>query len=135
MFQSQSSAFVFRVLDNRCIFHELEQYSCLRISYNSTNSCPEQDTPVSVQNDSYSSSLTITNMVLRGSTTTCLSCSLSRLHSFQTINTSKGKFQHQNLPVFNRHTWELSKNQFEIEISQTLQFLSPNQANMNSESL
>ena len=65
-------------LCDRRIFHELEQYSCLCISYNNTNSfCPEQDTPISVQNESYSSSLTITNMVLRGSTTICLGSSSS----------------------------------------------------------
>ena len=39
--------------------------------------CPEQDTPISVQNGTYSTSLAATNMVLRGSATTCLSSSLS----------------------------------------------------------
>ena len=114
-------------LCDRCIFHDFEQYSCLCIFYNNINSCPEQDPSISVQNDFYSSSLTVTNMVL-GGFYNYLSQLQFILHSFQTINTSKGKCQHQNLPVFNSHTWELSRNQLEIEISQTLQFLSPNQS-------
>ena len=46
--------------------------------------------PVSVQNSSYSPSLAVTNMDLRGSTTTCLSSSSSSTLS-KTINTSKRK--------------------------------------------
>ena len=63
----------------------------LRISSNNSDSfCPEQDTPVSVQNSSYSPSLAATNVVLRGSTTTCLSSSWSSTLS-KTINMSKRK--------------------------------------------
>ena len=80
--------------------------------------------PVSVQNSSYSPSLAATNMVLRGSTTTCLSSSLSSTFS-KTINTKK-KFQQQNLPALNFHAWELSSNQLE-NFHKTLQILSPNQ--------
>ena len=65
-------------LGDRSIFHELEQYACLCISsYNTIYLCPEQDSSVSVQNSSYSTSLATTNMVIRGSTTTCLSSSSS----------------------------------------------------------
>ena len=83
MFQSQFSTLCVpssgqSSLCDRRIFHKLEQYSCVCISYNNTNSFyPEQDMPVLVQNDSYSSSLTVTDMVLRGSTTTCFSSSSS----------------------------------------------------------
>ena len=47
--------------------------------------------------------------VLRGTTTACLSSSSSSTFS-KTINTSKGKFQHQNLPALNLHAWELLSN-------------------------
>ena len=63
---------------NRRIFHELELSSCLRLSPNNTDYiCPEQDTPISVQNSSDSPSLATTSLVLRGPTTTCLSYSSS----------------------------------------------------------
>ena len=65
-------------LRNRCFFHELESYSCLILSPNNTDSfCPEQDSPISVQNSSDSPSLATTSLVLRGPTTTCLSSSSS----------------------------------------------------------
>ena len=64
-------------LRDRHIFHELE-LSCLRLSSNNAEYfCPEQDTPVSVQNSSESPSLSTTSLVLRGPTTTCLSSSSS----------------------------------------------------------
>ena len=96
MFQSQTSTLCVpssgqSSLCDRRIFHELEPSSCLCISSNNTDSfCPEQDMPISVQNNSYSPSLAATNMVLRGSTTTCLSSSSSSTLS-KTINTSKRK--------------------------------------------
>ena len=78
-------------LCNRCILHELEQSSCLCISSNNADfSCPEQDMSVSVQNSSYNPSLASASMVLRGTTTACLSSSLSSTLS-KTINTSKRK--------------------------------------------
>ena len=78
-------------LCDRCILHELEQPSCLRISSNNIDSfCPEQDSSISVQNSSYSSSLAPTSMVLRGTTATSFSSSLSSTLS-KTTNTSKRK--------------------------------------------
>ena len=118
MFQSQTSTQTSTLcvpssgqssLYDRRIFHELEQYSCLCISF-----CPEKDRPVSVQNGSNSTSLAATNMVLRGSTTICLSSSSSFTLSKESCN--------MEIPVLNRHIWELSSNQLEIKISQTLQF-------------
>ena len=98
---------VFPVLDNQVFAIDAfftNWNSCLCISYENTNSfCPEQDTPISVQNEFYSSSLTVTNIVLRGSITTCLSSSSSS--TFSRILTQA------NLPVLNRHAWELSRNQ------------------------
>ena len=95
-FQSQTSTLCFPSsgqsgLHDRCILHELEQSSCLCISSNNTDSsCPEQDTPISVQNSSYSPSLTATSMDLRGTTTAYISSSLSSSLS-RSINTSKRK--------------------------------------------
>ena len=95
-FQSQTSTLCVpssgqSSLCDRCIFHELEPSSFLCISSNNNDSfCPEQDMPISVQNSSYSPSLAATNMVLRGSTITCLSSSSSFILS-KTINTSKRK--------------------------------------------
>ena len=63
--------------------------SCLCISSNNS-SCPEQDTSISVQNSSYSTSLAATNMVLRGTTTACISSSSSSSLS-KTINKCKMK--------------------------------------------
>ena len=78
-------------LRDRCIFHELELSSCLRLSSNYADSfCPEQDTPISVQISSDNPSLTTTSLVLRSPTTTCLSSSLSSSLS-KPINTSKRK--------------------------------------------
>ena len=49
-----------------------------RLSPNNTDSfCPEQDSPISVQNSSDSPSLATTRLILRGPTTTCLSSSSS----------------------------------------------------------
>ena len=63
---------------DRCIFHELELPSCLHLSPNNADSfCPEEDTPLSVQNSSDSPPLATTSLVLRGPTTTCLSSSSS----------------------------------------------------------
>ena len=95
-FQSQTSTLCVpssgqSSLCDRRIFHELEQSSCLCISSNNIDSfCPEQDTPISMQNSSYSPYLASTNMVLRGSTTTCFS-SISSSTLSKTINTSKRK--------------------------------------------
>ena len=94
-------------------------------SNNSDSFCHEQDTPV--QNNSYSPSLAATNMVLRGSTTTCLSSSSSSALS-KTINTSKRKVSNMETSVLNLHAWELSSSQLEIEnFRKMLQILSPNQ--------
>ena len=95
-FQSQTSTLCIHSsgqssLHNRHIFHELERSSCLCFSSNNADFfCPEQDTPISMQNSSYSPSLAATSMVLRGSTTTCLSSSSSSSLS-KSINTSKRK--------------------------------------------
>ena len=44
------------------------------------------------------------------------------------LTQAKGKFKHQNLPVLNLHTWELSSSQLEIKnFQKTLQILSSNQ--------
>ena len=76
---------------NRRIFHELEQSSCLCFSSNNADFfCPEQDLPISVLNSSDRPSLAATSMVLRGSTTTCLSSSSSSSLS-KSINTNKRK--------------------------------------------
>ena len=50
-----------------------------------------------------------------------------RLPLFPNLLTqAKGRFQHQNLPVLNLHTWELSSNQLEKKnFRRTLQILSP----------
>ena len=103
MFQSQPSTLCVpssgqSSLCDKLIFLELEQSSCLCISSNNTDSfCPEQDTPISVQNSSYSPSLAATNMVLRGSTCTCLSSSSSFTLS-KSINTSKRKVSTSKSP-------------------------------------
>ena len=81
---------------NRCILHELGQSSCLCISSNNTDSsCPKHDTSISVQNSSYSPSLATTSMVLRGTTTACISSSSSSFLS-KSINTSKRKVSTSN---------------------------------------
>ena len=67
-----------------------------------TNSfCPEQDMPISVQNGSCSTSLAASNMVLRGSTTTCLSSSSSSflsklLTQSRKVSTSKSPSTQQS---------------------------------------
>ena len=44
------------------------------------------------------------------------------------LTQSKGRFVHQNLPILDLHTWELSNNQSEIRnFHKTLQILSPDQ--------
>ena len=44
------------------------------------------------------------------------------------LTQSKGRFIHQNLPILDLHTWELSNNQSEIRnFHKTLQILSPDQ--------
>ena len=69
----------------------MELSSCLRLSSNNADSfCPEQDTPISVQNSSESPSLATRSFVLRGPTTTCLSSSSSSSCS-KPINSSKRK--------------------------------------------
>ena len=76
---------------DRRIFYELGLSSCLRLFPNNADSfCPEQDTPISVQNSSDRPSLATTSKVLRGPTTTCLSSSSSSSCS-KSINSSKGK--------------------------------------------
>ena len=86
-------------LHDRCIFYELESSLCLRISSNNIDSfCPGQDTSISVQNSSYSSSLASTNMVLRGTTTTSFSSSSSSALS-KTTDTSKRKVSISKSPT------------------------------------
>ena len=76
---------------DRRILHELELSPCLRISSNNNDSfCPGQDSTISVQNSSYSTSLAATNMVLRGATSTSVSSSSSSSFS-KSVNTSKRK--------------------------------------------
>ena len=114
-------------LHDKHIFHELEQYSCLRISSNNTNSfCPEQDSPISVQNNSYSTSLAATNMALRGSTTTCLSSSLSS--TLSKLLTSKRKVSTLISPSTQpSHLGVIKQSVRDRKFLQTLQNLSPNQ--------
>ena len=70
---------------------QLELSPCLRISSNNNDSfCPEQDTTISVQNSSNSTSSAATNMVLRGATSTGFSSSSSSSFS-KSVNTSKRK--------------------------------------------
>ena len=94
-FQSQTSTLCISSsgqssLCDRCILHEQEQSSCLRISSNNVVfSYPEQDTSVSMQNSSYSPCLATTSPVLRD-TTACLNSSSSSTFP-KTINTSKRK--------------------------------------------
>ena len=121
-FQSQTSTLSIpssgqSSLSDRRILYELEQSSCLCISSNNTDfSCLEQDTSVSVQNSSYSPSLAATSMVLRGTTTACISSSSSSIFFSKLLTQTKGKFQQQILPTLNLHAWELSSNQLEIKI-------------------
>ena len=62
----------------RRILYELESSSCLRNSSSNIDSfCPGQDMSISVQNSSCSFSLAPTTIVLRGTTTTSFSSSLS----------------------------------------------------------
>ena len=136
-FQSQTSTLCVTSsgqssLCDRRIFHELEPSSCLCISSNNNYSfCPEQDTPISVQNSSYSPSLAATNMVLRGSTITCISSS-SSLFS-KTINTSKMKVSTSKPPSTQP---SLPSNQLEIEIfAKRCRFCLQIKTNINSERL
>ena len=61
--------------------------------------CPDPDMPISVQNGSCSTSLSTTNMVLRGSTTTCRSSSSSSIKEscnikiFQYSTVTSGNYQ------------------------------------------
>ena len=83
---------------DRHILHELEPSPRLCISSNNNDSfCPEQDSTVSVQNSSYSTSLAATNMVLRGATSTGLSSSSSSSFS-KSVNTSKRKVSTSKSP-------------------------------------
>ena len=78
-------------LRDRCIFHELESSSCLRISSSNIDSfCPGQDMSISIQNSSYSPSLAPTSMILRGTTTIGIS-STSSSALFKPTDTSKRK--------------------------------------------
>ena len=95
-------------LRDRCILHELEQSSCLRISSNNIDSfCPKQDqsqcrivpkAPLWPQRLWFSEVLQL------------LVSAPVRLPLFQKLLTqTKAKFQHQNLPVLDLRAWELSK--------------------------
>ena len=100
-------------LSDRGIINELEFSSCICISTNNSDTLySSQDTPISVQNSSYCSSLASTSLVL-------LQLQVSApiyLPLFPNLLTqSKGKFQHPNLPLLALHAWELSNNQLEIK--------------------
>ena len=83
---------------DRRILHVLKQSTCLRISSNNIDSFrPEQNTSVSVQNSSYSSSLAPTTMVLRGTTTNSFSSSSPFTFS-ETTNTGKRKVSTSKYP-------------------------------------
>ena len=112
-FQSQTSTLCIpssgqSSLCDRCILHELEQSSCLCISSNNIDSfCSKQDqsqcrivlkAPLWPQRPWFSEVLQL------------LVSAPVRVPLFQKLLTqTKGKFQHQNLPVLDLRVWELSK--------------------------
>ena len=127
-FQSQTSTLCVpssgqSSLCDRRIFHELEESSCLCISSNNIDSfCPEQDTPISVQNSSYTPSLAATKRF--SEVLQLLVSAPVHLPLFPKLLTQAK----ESLPVLHLHAWELSSNQLEIEnFRKTLQILSPNQ--------
>ena len=83
-------------LCDRCLIHELEQFICLCISSNSSDTTySHPNLSVSVQNSSNCSSLASRCLVLRGVTAT--SISPIRPILFKLINTSNGKVSTSNL--------------------------------------
>ena len=115
---------------DRRILHELQPSPCLRVSTNNNDSfCPEQDSTISVQNSSYSTSLTATNMVLRGATSTGLSSRSSSSFS-KSVNTSKRKVSTSNSASSQPSRLVVIKQSIRADkkkFRKTLQILSPNQ--------
>ena len=100
-------------LCDRRILHELEQFSCLRISSNNIDSVLNKlrqsqcrivlIAPLWPQRPWFSEVLQL--LVSTTSFSSSPSSTLSKL-----LTQAKGKFQHQNLPVLDLHPWELSNN-------------------------
>ena len=88
--------------------------------------CPEQDTPISVQNSSDSPSLATTSLVLRGHTTTCLSSSSSSSCS-KFINSSKRKVSASKPPSSQPSHLGVIKQSEIKKFRKTLRILSPDQ--------
>ena len=126
-------------LRDRCIFHELELSSCLRLSSNNADSfCPSVlykicqfqcrivlISPFWPQQAWFSEVLQLFILA-----PVCLPLFPNLLIQ------AKGKFQHQNLPALNLHAWELSSNQLEIRnFRKRCRFCLQIKTNINSESL
>ena len=112
---------------NRCIINELEQFTCLCISTNNSDTIYSKQNPsISVQNSSNCSSLASMSLVLRGVTATSLNPDSTSLFSKLT-NTSKRKVSTSKPPNSCTSGLRVIK-QSEIKyFRKTLQILSQNQ--------
>ena len=99
-------------VSGRCSVHGLEISSCICVSsFYSDPCCSRENSTTSVQNSSASSILATTTAVLRTSPSVGPDLSATNSKTLDSVQ----RFVHQNLPVLNLHTWELSINQSEIK--------------------